>query len=173
MFVIFVNSVDPFTKKDWYDVKAPSMFTIRQIGKTMVTRTAGTSEYFSLFLIYFPSTCCPSTRWFLARGGKARFRCRTFHEPNLVHRIKYMKSPASESIRNAWFNLEWLSRSVHLARLGISYLDLLWNAFDSDAKLFMYCTEILLRWGIIVVRGYSADRLQLVKKLLRHCTQIG
>ncbi|XP_020609863.1 40S ribosomal protein S3a [Orbicella faveolata] len=34
--------VDPFTKKDWYDVKAPSMFTIRQIGKTMVTRTTGT-----------------------------------------------------------------------------------------------------------------------------------
>merc|ERR1711915_934595 len=34
--------VDPFTKKDWYDVKAPSMFNIRQIGKTMVTRTQGT-----------------------------------------------------------------------------------------------------------------------------------
>lgn len=36
-----IDSVDPFTKKDWYDVKAPSMFTIRQIGKTMVTRTTG------------------------------------------------------------------------------------------------------------------------------------
>ena len=53
MFVIFVNSVDPFTKKDWYDVKAPSMFTIRQIGKTMVTRTAGTSEYFLYFHFIF------------------------------------------------------------------------------------------------------------------------
>lgn len=41
--VVFI-SVDPFTKKDWYDVKAPSMFTIRQIGKTMVTRTTGTSK---------------------------------------------------------------------------------------------------------------------------------
>lgn len=34
--------VDPFTKKDWYDVKAPSMFAQRQVGKTLVTRTQGT-----------------------------------------------------------------------------------------------------------------------------------
>jgi small subunit ribosomal protein S3Ae len=34
--------VDPFTRKDWYDVKAPSMFNIRQIGKTLVNRTQGT-----------------------------------------------------------------------------------------------------------------------------------
>nr|ABW90413.1 putative ribosomal protein S3a [Barentsia elongata] len=34
--------VDPFTKKDWYDVKAPSMFNQRQMGKTLVTRTIGT-----------------------------------------------------------------------------------------------------------------------------------
>merc|ERR1711937_84358 len=34
--------VDPFSKKEWYDVKAPSMFNTRQIGKTLVTRTQGT-----------------------------------------------------------------------------------------------------------------------------------
>ncbi|CAK7300577.1 40S ribosomal protein S3a (Fragment) [Vulpes lagopus] len=37
--------VDPFSKKDWYDgydVKAPGMFNIRNIGKTLVTRTQGT-----------------------------------------------------------------------------------------------------------------------------------
>merc|ERR1711931_51152 len=33
---------DPFTKKEWYDVKAPAMFNIRQVGKTLVTRTQGT-----------------------------------------------------------------------------------------------------------------------------------
>ncbi|EIE26074.1 ribosomal protein S3Ae [Coccomyxa subellipsoidea C-169] len=34
--------VDPFSKKDWYDVKAPSSFTSRNVGKTLVTRTQGT-----------------------------------------------------------------------------------------------------------------------------------
>ena len=34
--------VDPFSKKDWYDVKAPAMFNIRNIRKTLVTRTQGT-----------------------------------------------------------------------------------------------------------------------------------
>jgi len=34
--------VDPFTKKDWYDIKAPSIFTQRNVGKTLVTRTQGT-----------------------------------------------------------------------------------------------------------------------------------
>uniref|UniRef100_A0A2K5CJ99 40S ribosomal protein S3a n=1 Tax=Aotus nancymaae TaxID=37293 RepID=A0A2K5CJ99_AOTNA len=33
--------VDPFSKKDWYDVKAPTMFNIRNIGKTLVTKTQG------------------------------------------------------------------------------------------------------------------------------------
>ena len=35
-------SVDPFSKKDWYEVKAPSMFSSRNVGKTLVTRTQGT-----------------------------------------------------------------------------------------------------------------------------------
>lgn len=33
--------VDPFTKKDWYDIKAPNMFKKRQVGKTLVTKTIG------------------------------------------------------------------------------------------------------------------------------------
>jgi len=33
--------VDPFTKKDWYDVKAPAVFKVRQVGKTLVTKTIG------------------------------------------------------------------------------------------------------------------------------------
>ena len=41
----FLNdSIDPFTRKDWYDVKAPSMFAVRQIGKTLVNRTQGTRK---------------------------------------------------------------------------------------------------------------------------------
>jgi len=34
--------IDPFTRKDWYDIKAPSVFTVRQVGKTLVNRTQGT-----------------------------------------------------------------------------------------------------------------------------------
>jgi len=34
--------VDPFSKKDWYDIKAPTTFTQRSLGKTLVTRTQGT-----------------------------------------------------------------------------------------------------------------------------------
>ena len=34
--------VDPFSKKDWYDIKAPSAFNVRNVGKTLVTRTQGT-----------------------------------------------------------------------------------------------------------------------------------
>ncbi|CAE5966145.1 unnamed protein product [Arabidopsis arenosa] len=36
------KAVDPFSKKDWYDVKAPSNFTNRNVGKTLVSRTQGT-----------------------------------------------------------------------------------------------------------------------------------
>jgi len=35
------KAVDPFTKKEWYDVKAPNMFQIRQVGKTIATKTQG------------------------------------------------------------------------------------------------------------------------------------
>jgi small subunit ribosomal protein S3Ae len=35
------KAVDPFTKKDWYEVKAPSMFSVRNCCKTLVTRSAG------------------------------------------------------------------------------------------------------------------------------------
>merc|ERR1712146_746936 len=34
--------VDPFASKDWYDIKAPSVFTNPMCGKTLVTRTKGT-----------------------------------------------------------------------------------------------------------------------------------
>merc|ERR1712159_232727 len=34
--------IDPFANKDWYDVKAPSLFSNPICGKTLVTRTKGT-----------------------------------------------------------------------------------------------------------------------------------
>jgi len=35
------KAADPFAKKEWYDVKAPSVFPINAIGKTVVTKTQG------------------------------------------------------------------------------------------------------------------------------------
>ena len=64
------------------------------------------------------------------------FTSRTYY----IASIKYMKISASESIRNAYFNLERLSHSLRLARSEISPLERLWNGFDSDAELFMYRT---------------------------------
>src|SRR3989338_5696504 len=34
--------IDPFTKKDWYVIKAPNIFTKSRVGRTPVTRTIGT-----------------------------------------------------------------------------------------------------------------------------------
>ena len=64
------------------------------------------------------------------------FTSRTYY----IASIKYMKISASESVRNAYFNFERLSRSLRLARSGISPLERLWNGFDSDDELFMYRT---------------------------------
>ncbi|KAB1218130.1 40S ribosomal protein S3a-1 [Morella rubra] len=36
------KAADPFAKKDWYDIKAPSVFAVKNVGKTLVTRTQGT-----------------------------------------------------------------------------------------------------------------------------------
>jgi len=36
------KQADPFLKKEWYTVKAPSMFTTRTCGRTLVTKTQGT-----------------------------------------------------------------------------------------------------------------------------------
>merc|ERR1712151_1491501 len=33
---------DPFLKKEWYDIKAPSVFSVRSCGKTLGARTQGT-----------------------------------------------------------------------------------------------------------------------------------
>ena len=63
-------------------------------------------------------------------------RRRTFHQPNLIHWIKHMKSSASELIRNACFNLEQLNRSSCPSQAGILTLDRLWNGFWFRSRTF-------------------------------------
>jgi small subunit ribosomal protein S3Ae len=36
------KQVDPFTKKEWYKLIAPSMFAVKDCGRTMITKTQGT-----------------------------------------------------------------------------------------------------------------------------------
>jgi len=33
--------VDPFSRKDWYDIKAPNIFDIKNVGKTLANRSQG------------------------------------------------------------------------------------------------------------------------------------
>lgn len=46
------------TLKEWYDIKAPSIFQVRNPGKTLVTRTKGTSEWVCLLIF----VCAPPGR---------------------------------------------------------------------------------------------------------------
>merc|ERR1711916_167096 len=34
--------IDPMTRKEWYNIKAPNLFKIREVGKTPVNRSQGT-----------------------------------------------------------------------------------------------------------------------------------
>jgi len=34
--------IDPFSRKDWYEIKAPAIFSNRNVGKTLCSRTQGT-----------------------------------------------------------------------------------------------------------------------------------
>lgn len=36
------KTVDPFSRKEWYNLKAPAMFQVRAAGRTLINKTAGT-----------------------------------------------------------------------------------------------------------------------------------
>jgi hypothetical protein len=42
-FIVIACSTDPFARKEWYNIKAPAVFRQRNVGKTPVNKTAGTS----------------------------------------------------------------------------------------------------------------------------------
>ena len=67
---MFLRRADPFAKKDWYDVKAPSTFSTRQVGKTLVTRTQGTKVgLFSISLFQQASLSVPATQLSACQAG--------------------------------------------------------------------------------------------------------
>lgn len=46
----WICRADPFSKKDWYDIKAPSVFQVKNVGKTLVSRTQGTKVFLSEYV---------------------------------------------------------------------------------------------------------------------------
>lgn len=36
--------IDPFSKKEWYDIRTPGVFDVRNIGKTVITKTIGQKQ---------------------------------------------------------------------------------------------------------------------------------
>lgn len=56
-------STDPFAKKDWYDIKAPSVFTVKNVGKTLVTRTQGTKVNRPYSNCFYFCVCNLSGNW--------------------------------------------------------------------------------------------------------------
>lgn len=77
------KATDPFAKKEWYDVKAPSSFTIRDIGKTVVNKTAGQSKPQSLCVRACAVCACLHSvcRACVARG-------RITHESLMTHTFR-------------------------------------------------------------------------------------
>jgi len=41
--------IDPLSRKEWFDFKAPPPFESRSFGKTLITKTQGTSKYRNFF----------------------------------------------------------------------------------------------------------------------------
>jgi hypothetical protein len=85
------RAVDPFLKKEWYDVKAPSMFSTRQVGKTLITRTQGTKVrgHVGRLTLRFPALhCYVSFRQIpdalVSLNHPCPF-CRTCLPPEIVH----------------------------------------------------------------------------------------
>jgi hypothetical protein len=65
---VCIYRADPFAKKDWYDIKAPSVFQVKNVGKTLVTRTQGTKV---IFFFFFSFVCL-----FSFSGFSKLFGCR-------------------------------------------------------------------------------------------------
>lgn len=53
------KQVNPFTKKEWYHLRAPAPFENKQYGWTTVTKTTGTSKRLSSLLLL----ARPSSKW--------------------------------------------------------------------------------------------------------------
>jgi small subunit ribosomal protein S3Ae len=44
-YFLCAHSEDPFKKKDWFEIRTPSVFNTRKAGYTIATKSSGLSEF--------------------------------------------------------------------------------------------------------------------------------
>jgi small subunit ribosomal protein S3Ae len=51
--ILHISRFDPFLHKEWYNIKAPTLFSNRFVGKTLVTKSQGKRILFIVFFFFF------------------------------------------------------------------------------------------------------------------------
>jgi hypothetical protein len=153
-------SVDPFTRKDWYDVKAPSMFATRQIGKTLVNRTQGTSKFlFWSFRLHSELPCWQGLRN-LRKAFLASVIWVAFVSLLCVHLLRNTQLWTTELSATPWlifiFNYG-PSRTVNNP-FGMWGRFLIWYTCVQTAQMFMLCL-LPLQYTQISWIGYNKQRM--------------
>lgn len=77
--------VDPFSRKEWYDIKAPSFFETKNVGKTLVNRSQGLSTLDARGWIGMQADALRRERQRLAQGPYRRdVACRPQQRPGAL-----------------------------------------------------------------------------------------
>ena len=71
-------STDPFARKELYNIKAPSIFVNRNAGKTIITKTTGTSKWLFFYIIHVAYHCVTLNNIFFTEIASEGLKGRVF-----------------------------------------------------------------------------------------------